>query len=129
MGKFLSPRVKGVLCSPWGGVRGRGVNVLQSETQIVPRDAESFFLTYVASFSNEQFRIDLLLKADTLAALGLLQGLQLLQLLLDGLLGRGNRLLVGRAGLVALGLELVLLELDRLLVDRDDLPQLGARGA
>ena len=67
--------------------------------------------------------------AERLAALGLLEGRQLGELLLDGLLGLGDGLLLGRVGLGALGLDLVLLELDRLLVDGDDLRQLVARGA
>merc|ERR1719163_780950 len=67
--------------------------------------------------------------AERLAALGLLEARQLDELLLDGLLGLEDDLLLGRVGLRALGLELVLLELDRLLVDRDDLRQLVARGA
>ena len=66
--------------------------------------------------------------AERLAALGLLEGRQLFELLLDSLLGLGDGLLLGRVGLGALGLDLVLLELDRLLVDGDDLRQLVARG-
>ena len=67
--------------------------------------------------------------AERLAALGLLEGRQLGELLLDGLLGLEDGLLLRRVGLGALGLDLVLLELDRLLVDGDDLRQLVARGA
>jgi len=64
-----------------------------------------------------------------LAALGALQLLELDDLRLDGLLGLVDDGLVLRVGLGAHGLELVLLELDRLLVDLDDLLELRARGA